>query len=180
MMHYAVKIIIRGGISMLHRVPRTLLLLAVLGVLAVGALADDGPGAQANPDAIITVNSNADTNTRDSVMTLREAIMVATGELPLADLALGECNQVSGAEYSPFPFDYCLSLFFPPGAAYSDTIVFDTVLFDPPEMTLINLTSALPSLDTVTTPSMAPRPGRSCGGLPLLSTALPSTPATTS
>jgi hypothetical protein len=126
------------------------LALFVLAALAAGAfLVTSRDGAHANPDAIITVNSTADTNTRDSVMTLREAIMVATGALPVGDLALGECNEVSGAEWFPFPYDYCVSIFFPPGAAYSDTIVFDAGVFPPGvSFTFINLTSSLPSLDT--------------------------------
>jgi hypothetical protein len=123
--------------------------LLVFSALAGGALlALHRPGVEAaSPGTTITVNSNADTNTRDAVMTLREAIMVATGALPLGDLQLGECNQVAGAEWFPLNGP-CISIFLPPGAAYADTIAFDTVLFDPAELTFINLTSAPPSLDT--------------------------------
>ena len=101
---------------MLHRVSRALLLLAVLGALAaVGFLALGRPGAQASPDATITVNSTADTNTRDSVMTLREAIMLATGGLALTALKQGECGHVSGAYWVFPPVSKCLSAD-PPGA----------------------------------------------------------------
>jgi len=46
--------------------------------------------------AVITVNSTADNNVFDSVMTLREALLVADGSLPLGSLSAGELSQVSG------------------------------------------------------------------------------------
>src|SRR4030042_1219663 len=98
MMRYAVKIIIRGGISTMYRVFRALLLLVVLGAVALGAfLALGRDGARANPGATISVSSTADTNTRDSVITLREAIMLATGDLQLTGLTQPECGQISTA-----------------------------------------------------------------------------------
>ena len=48
------------------------------------------------PSAIITVNSSADTNVRDSVITLREAILLSNGELLKANLTAQEQAQVSG------------------------------------------------------------------------------------
>src|SRR5882672_5355262 len=48
------------------------------------------------PSAIITVNSSADTNARDSVVTLREAILLSNGELLKTDLTVAEQAQVSG------------------------------------------------------------------------------------
>jgi parallel beta-helix repeat protein len=45
--------------------------------------------------ATITVNSNADTNARDSVLTLREAILVANGTLLKSSLTSQEQSQVS-------------------------------------------------------------------------------------
>ena len=48
-------------------------------------------------NAIITVNSTADTNTRDDVLTLREAILLANGELLKSSLTAAEQPQVNGA-----------------------------------------------------------------------------------
>jgi hypothetical protein len=50
------------------------------------------------PSAILTVNSSADTNARDNVLTLREAILLANGDpvLPLASLTAAEQGQIQG------------------------------------------------------------------------------------
>jgi len=45
-----------------------------------------GPGAEASPDATITVNDTGDTDDRDGVITLCEAMMLATGGLSLIQL----------------------------------------------------------------------------------------------
>ena len=132
----------------MHRVSRALLLLAVLGALAVGAfLALGRPGAEASPDPTITVNSTGDTNSRDSVITLREAMMLATGGLALTALKQGECGQVSGAYWVFPPVSKCLSAD-PPGAASADTIVFATGVFPPGSPATITLGSGLPSLNS--------------------------------
>src|SRR4029078_12305206 len=44
----------------------------------------------------ITVNNTADTNSRDSVVTLREAIMLAEGTLLKGSLTIAEQAQVAG------------------------------------------------------------------------------------
>jgi MBG domain-containing protein/VCBS repeat protein/Big-like domain-containing protein/BACON domain-containing protein/all-beta uncharacterized protein len=49
-----------------------------------------------NPSAIITVNSSADTNERDNVLTLREAILLANEELLKSSLTAAEQQQVQG------------------------------------------------------------------------------------
>jgi hypothetical protein len=49
-----------------------------------------------NPSAIITVNSSADTNERDNVLTLREAILLANEELLKSALTAAEQQQVQG------------------------------------------------------------------------------------
>jgi hypothetical protein len=64
--------------------------------------------------ATIIVNSFADNNTRDGVLTLREAIMLATGLLSYADLTPAEQAQVSGGTGGP---------------GFADTILFDPGLF---------------------------------------------------
>jgi len=131
----------------MHRMPRVLLLLVVLGALAVGAfLALGRDGAHANPDPTITVNSTADTNSRDTVMTLREAILLVTGDdanLHMPGLTPAECGQISTASYDSilgcFSFD-------PPDAASADTIVFDPSVFPPGSPATIALSSVLPGL----------------------------------
>jgi len=46
--------------------------------------------------AIITINTADDSNTRDTILTLREAMLVANGELPKANLTAQEKAQVDG------------------------------------------------------------------------------------
>ena len=108
--------------------------------------------------ATIIVNSPANTNVRDSVMTLQEAIMLATGLLSFDDLTPAERLQVSGGTGGP---------------AFGDTIVFDNsvfvaraparddeaaddspsglfmrVLAAPAALTTVNVNTALPPLST--------------------------------
>ena len=125
------------------------LALAILLAAVVAAsmfLALRWPRAEASPDPTITVNSTADTNARNPVMTLREALMLATGDLTLADLTHGECDQVSTADWEPGP-SQCESTD-PPGAASADTIVFDSGVFPPASPRTITLGDNLPPLDT--------------------------------
>jgi hypothetical protein len=124
---------------------RVVLAICLLAALAVGIfLASHRPGAQASPDVTITVDSTADTNTRDSVMTLREAMLMATGGIVVADLTYDECYQVSGAYWSLF---WCMSPV-PIGTGTPETIVFGTSVFPPGSPATITLTSALPTLST--------------------------------
>ena len=51
--------------------------------------------AQAQKFLAIAVNSNVDSNDRDSVITLREAIMLANGKLAVHQLTTAEARQVS-------------------------------------------------------------------------------------
>jgi hypothetical protein len=105
-----------------------LLLASVLG--CIGFLAR--PGAEASPDAIITVDSTADNEDRDGVITLREAILLATGDLDKGALDSGEADNVSGS----------------PGPGEADTIVFDAGVFPPDGPEAINLGWPLPPLHT--------------------------------
>jgi hypothetical protein len=119
----------------------------VVPLLLVAALAASiaflvRPVSQASPDVTITVNSATDTNVRDSVMTLREAMLMATGNLAVMDLKQGECNQVSGAYWDLWcksPVEIGIG---------AETIVFNTGVFPPGSPVAISLTSALPTLDT--------------------------------
>ena len=101
---------------------------------------------EASPDATITVDSTLDTNSRDDVVTLREAMMLATGDLSLDDLTSQECDQISGTYWGPLP-GHCTSTD-PPGAASADTIVFETTVFPLGSREPIHLGDTLPTLDT--------------------------------
>jgi parallel beta-helix repeat protein len=116
-----------------------LLLAGVVG--SIGLLTR--PGAEASPDATITVNSNADTDQRDGVVTLREAILLATHGLPVADLDPGECDQVSNSTYGA----RC-STADTIGAGSADAITFDATVFPGDTPAAINLGGPLPPLDT--------------------------------
>ncbi|UCH87595.1 MAG: right-handed parallel beta-helix repeat-containing protein [Dehalococcoidia bacterium] len=123
--------------------------LAILLVTAVAAsvfVVLNRPGAEASPDVTITVDSTADTNTRDAKLTLREAMMLATGALPLDELTQGECNQVSETLWTGL--SGCFSGTVPPGVGSADTIVFDSSLFSPGIGAFIPLGDTLPTLDT--------------------------------
>jgi hypothetical protein len=78
----------------------------------------------------ITVDSTADTDTRDDAVTLREAIMLANGELAVADLNPGEANNVSGT----------------PGSESADIIVFHPEVFPADAPVTISLSGTLPTL----------------------------------
>jgi len=88
--------------------------------------------ASAAPGATITVNSTADTNASDGVLTLREAMLLATGGLTVDDLDAGEADNVAGS----------------PGPSSPDTIVFDPTVFPSETPGTISLTSTLPTLST--------------------------------
>ena len=105
-----------------------LLLAGILG--SIGLLAR--LAAEASPDPAITVDSNADTEGRDGVITLREAILLATGDLALGSLDSSEKDNVTGT----------------PGPGSADTITFDPAVFPPPPMgpAGIHLDSTLPPL----------------------------------
>lgn len=77
------------------------------------------------PSSSVQVNSGADTNSRDGEMTLREAILVASGALAYGSLSPAEQALVTMSTI---------------GADSNDAVVFA------PSVTTVTLTSALPSL----------------------------------
>src|SRR5437867_1096230 len=77
--------------------------------------------------AIVTVNTNADANTRDNFLSLREAILVNTGALAVNTLSAAEQLQVNGA-------------------VGNDTIAFAPAAFLPAANSTIALGTALPDL----------------------------------
>jgi hypothetical protein len=124
---------------------RVALAICLLTALAVGTfLASHRPTTQASPDVTITVNSTLDTNVRDSVMTLREAMLLATGGIVVADLKYDECQQVSGASWDLF---WCKSPV-PIGAGTPESIVFATSVFPPGSPATIAIDDDLPVLST--------------------------------
>ena len=130
------------------------LILAILLVTGAAAasmfLALNLPGAEASPDFTITVDSADDTNARDDVLTLREAMMLATGELALDSLTIFECNQVSDTYWKTLPPPaHCEPTGKEqPGEASADTIVFDTTVFPLGSPQTIHLGETLPTLGT--------------------------------
>jgi len=72
------------------------LVLALLGILALPAVATAEPNSRIEPltNVDIVVNSNADTLAPDEVLTLREAIAIVNGTLPLQKLSEAERRQV--------------------------------------------------------------------------------------
>lgn len=103
---------------------------ALAAVSVLLALLGCGGGEETPP--VITVDSTADTDSRDGVLTLREAILVAVGELAIADLDPEEADNVRGAA----------------GAESADTIVFDVTVFAPSEPATIVVVSPLPALSS--------------------------------
>ncbi|UCH86086.1 MAG: right-handed parallel beta-helix repeat-containing protein [Dehalococcoidia bacterium] len=124
------------------------LVLAILVVTVVAAAVFailNRPGAEATPPgATITVNTWLDENVRDDKLSLREAMMLATGDLLFTLLSEEECAQVSTVFWLEEPIHWCAGAAGnPPGADYADTIVFEEGLaLD------ITLNSALPPLGT--------------------------------
>jgi hypothetical protein len=82
--------------------------------------------------ASIVVDSTADNEARDGVLTLREAIRLATGELAVADLDPAEADNVSGA----------------PGSQSADAVVFESSVFPADAPATVSLTSMLPPLSS--------------------------------
>lgn len=58
-------------------------------------------GLMTMPSAVISVDSSADANVRNSVLTLREAILIANGSLPVGSLTAGELARISGTPGTP-------------------------------------------------------------------------------
>ena len=85
--------------------------------------------------SVITVDSTEDNNERDSSLTLREAMLLATGPLSAADLSAGEKDNVASAGQAG------------PGAGFADAIVFDAGVFGGDGAT-IKLNETLPPLGT--------------------------------
>lgn len=81
---------------------RLAIVVLLLAALAGGIVLLARPGAEASPDVTITVNSQGDEITADDdVLTLREAMMLATGDHLLTALSQAECDQVSTALWGP-------------------------------------------------------------------------------
>ena len=80
----------------------------------------------------VIVDSVGDSNERDGAVTLREAIMLATGKLAAAELGAGEINNVNGN----------------PGPESADTIIFEPLILGAETPATIFLTDSLLSLDS--------------------------------
>jgi hypothetical protein len=100
---------------------------AALTILLFGAC---GGGGQGSAAFTVVVNSTADSNERDTALTLREAIALVTGDLAKADLSKEEASNLHGE----------------PAAASADVIGFDPAVFPAAQPATILLTETLPSL----------------------------------
>ncbi len=107
-------------------------LCAVGGGLVLFALAACGGGDDSPPQATLTVNTVEDVESRDGTLSLREALLVATGELGTADLDEGEQAPIEGE----------------PGGESRDTIVFDQEVFSAGNPGTVVLEGTLPVLSS--------------------------------
>lgn len=110
----------------LKELTKAMIFAGVLFLVTLGFACGGGPGR----GPLIIVDSGADTSDRDEVVTLREAILIAVGELAVADLEPGEADNVSGA----------------PGPDSADTITFNTLVVPVSAAVTISLQDSLPSL----------------------------------
>jgi hypothetical protein len=122
---------------------RSTLLRAIALVSLIALAAATSVGVVEAAGATITVNGTGDSNARDGVLTLREAILLATGGLTVATLDSGECAKVSSSTYAG-----TCSTTDTIGSASSDTIKFDTGVFPSGSPAAIALDSELPALHT--------------------------------
>ena len=99
--------------------------------LALTALAMACGGASDGAGPTLVVNSTLDTDERDGVLTLREALLLATGQLGEDELNEAERRQLDGS----------------PGPERADTIIFDEATFTDEEPKTIALDSGLPPMD---------------------------------
>jgi len=118
---------------------RTGLAILAASLLVVLTTGQGGfPAHAAGPDVVLTVNSLADTNEPDDVLTFREALLIATGNLA-AGLTAGEQAQMQGCT-----FNGAGDITGGCGTGIAETIRFSPSLGVFP---VIHLTSALPALD---------------------------------
>src|SRR6266508_3947593 len=104
-----------------HRNICCVLVLAILVSFASFPLSSAAAAA-----ALLSVNSTADTNGRDANLTLREALLLVTGNLLVQSLSKGECGFVSNSTYSKTSGCSTLDTI---GASSADTIMFSTSVF---------------------------------------------------
>jgi hypothetical protein len=107
------------------------ILLVLMGVVLTALLSVACGGNGQGPAGLtIVVDSTADSNERDTALTLREAILLATGDLTKSDLTGEEADNLHAV----------------PGAVSADAIGFDPDVFPPNEPATIVLTDTLPPL----------------------------------
>lgn len=111
---------------------RTVAVLVLLVVALAAAVwiseASEDPACPPVMDVCLFVNSAADTDQRDSVLTLREAIRVTSGALPITTLTEPEVGQVVAD--SPALLGGCTSIYFD-AAVFSATAAPSPIMVDP-------------------------------------------------
>lgn len=105
---------------------------ATVALGSLSLMACQGGDEAAPAGATIRVASIGDTNERDGVVTLREAILLATGGLAVDVLDASEAENVGGS----------------PGGASADVITLDKPIFPPFHPATIALASPLPPLSS--------------------------------
>ena len=105
---------------------------ATVALVSLSLVACQGGNEAAPAGATIRVASIGDTNERDGAVTLREAILLATGGLPVDVLDASEAESVRGS----------------PGGASADVITLDKPIFPPLHPATIALVSTLPPLSS--------------------------------
>jgi len=111
---------------------RSALLRSVAFVCLIALAAAGSAGVAEGATATIVVDSKGDSNTRDGVLTLREALLLATGGLTYGELTAQEKDNVTGT----------------PGPGSDDTIQFNVGVFPPGSPATIALGDTLPELST--------------------------------
>jgi hypothetical protein len=106
--------------------------LALFGLHAARAAADSTQACPAGVNTCVIVNSNLDNNVRDGVITLREALLITNGDLPVPALTPLEQHQIITMPPGWGPGETGIGAYMPPGLGGSsgESIHFG-VYFDP-------------------------------------------------
>ncbi len=123
---------------------RNICCLLVLAILV--SFASFPPSSAAASPATLRVSSTADTNVRDANLTLREAMLLATGKLLLSSLTKGECSLISNSTFGKTSSCSSLDTI---GTTSPDVIVFSTSVFPSTAPATITIGSALPDLTSL-------------------------------
>gem|GEM_PF-6819546 len=106
----------------------TVVIVSILVLAAASTAAFAQDTCPTGIDTCLVVNSNLDTNVRDDALTMREAIMVADGDLDAAELTSLEAAQIFGDEIAS---DTVVGVYFDPDV-FCDGCGSNTIVLSPP------------------------------------------------